>query len=322
MKMKKKNLTEGRKMFWSVMTIFIVFIAIFILFDDYGRHNFQPLDEPIEWHLMLVAVLMLFGLGWLLHYYAQRMDWRIRQQQDEQVAETRRQMTQNISHELKTPVASILGFTETLMTNPNISEEQQRQFIARTNFQAQRLSALLTDLSTLNRMDYASDQLRRERVDISALVADIGAEVAFRLQERQMNLRDCLPSDIIVMGHPELLYSIFRNLFENAINYAGKGTTIEISATKFPSQSSNEVTKGQFWRFSFSDNGVGVPEAHLDHIFDRFYRIDKGRSRSMGGTGLGLAIVKNAVLLHGGTISASQSSGGGLHISFSLPIPS
>ena len=322
MKMKKKNLTEGRKMFWSVMTIFIVFIAIFILFDDYGRHNFQPLDEPIEWHLMLVAVLMLFGLGWLLHYYAQRMDWRIRQQQDEQVAETRRQMTQNISHELKTPVASILGFTETLMTNPNISEEQQRQFIARTNFQAQRLSALLTDLSTLNRMDYASDQLRRERVDISALVADIGTEVAFRLHERQMTLRDCLPSDIIVMGNPELLYSIFRNLFENAINYAGNGTTIEISATKFPSQSSNGVTDGQSWHFSFRDNGVGVPEAHLDHIFDRFYRIDKGRSRSMGGTGLGLAIVKNAVLLHGGTISASQSSGGGLHISFSLPISS
>ena len=124
------------------------------------------------------------------------------------------------------------------------------------------------------------------------------------------------------MGHPAPLQSIFCNLFENAINYAGKGTTIEISATKFPSQSSNEVTKGQFWHFSFSDNGVGVPEAHLDHIFDRFYRIDKGRSRSMGGTGLGLAIVKNAVLLHGGTISASQSSGGGLHIRFSLPIPS
>jgi signal transduction histidine kinase len=123
-----------------------------------------------------------------------------------------------------------------------------------------------------------------------------------------MTLRNYLPQDIIVQGNYSLLYSIFRNLMDNAINYAGQGTTIEISAQQRP----------DVWQFTFRDNGIGIPAEHLPRIFERFYRIDKGRSRDMGGTGLGLSIVKNAVVLHGGNITVSTPETGGLIFEFSI----
>ena len=115
-----------------------------------------------------------------------------------------------------------------------------------------------------------------------------------------------LPEHLVVKGNQSLLYSVFRNLTDNAIAYAGDGTTINLTA--------EEV--GDEWHFAFSDNGVGVPAEHLPRIFERFYRVDKGRSRKMGGTGLGLAIVKNAVLLHGGKISVHNRPTGGLEFNF------
>ena len=302
-----KQMTEGRKMWLSVMAIFIVFAVTFIVFDDYDRKS-MPLDEAGERHLLVFALVVMAGLGWLLYGYAKRMDERISRQQQEKHSQLRRELTQNIAHELKTPVASILGYTDTLLENRNISEQTLWQFVTRTNAQARRLSALLQDLSTLNKMDYASEQLTKERIDVSALVADIVLETEKRLADRQMTFRNCLPNDISIQGNWQLLYSIFRNLTDNAVAYAGNGTFIQLSAER----------RGDFWHFSFSDNGVGVDAAHLPRLFERFYRVDKGRSRDMGGTGLGLAIVKNAVTLHGGQISACNNPGGGLRFDFSL----
>ena len=220
----------------------------------------------------------------------------------------RRELTQNISHELKTPVASILGYTDTILDNPQMDDQTRQQFIERTHAQAQRLTALLQDISTLNRMDYAADVLSMERVDVSQIVADIAEETTLAFQQKRMTLRNCLPHGIIIQGNPSLVYSIFRNLTDNALCYAGEGTTVEIAADEQP----------DCWRFTFQDNGTGIAPEHLPRIFERFYRIDKGRSRSLGGTGLGLAIVKNAVLLHGGTITARNIATGGLHFEFTL----
>ena len=123
-----------------------------------------------------------------------------------------------------------------------------------------------------------------------------------------MTLNNYLPQDIIIHGNPSLIYSIFHNLIDNAINYAGEGTNINLCAEP----------ADDCWLFRISDNGIGVAPEHLPRIFERFYRIDKGRSRSLGGTGLGLAIVKNAVLLHGGTITAQNIATGGLQFEFTL----
>jgi two-component system OmpR family sensor kinase/two-component system phosphate regulon sensor histidine kinase PhoR len=303
-----KHLSEGSKMFISVMVVFALYALIFILFEDYDRAYLEPFDEVSDWHLLLFSLVVMAGLALLLYRYARHMDERISREQAAKENQMRRELTQNIAHELKTPVASILGYTDTILDDPQMNCETQRQFIERTNAQARRLTALLQDISTLNRMDYAAHQLTMERTDVSAIVSDIVQETAIALEKCHMTLNNCLPQDIIIQGNPSLIYSIFRNLIDNAINYAGEGTTINISA---------ESTK-DVWTFRFSDNGAGIAPEHLPRIFERFYRIDKSRSRQMGGTGLGLAIVKNAVLLHGGTITAHSVENGGLEFVWTL----
>ena len=295
-------------MWMSVMVIFAVYAVIFILFEDYDRKMLAPFDEVSDWHLLLFSLVVMAGLALLLHRYARRMDERISREQAEKENRMRRELTQNISHELKTPVASILGYTDTILDNPQMDDQTRRQFIERTHTQAQRLTALLQDISTLNRMDYAADVLSMERVDVSQIVADIAEETILAFRQKGMTLRNCLPHGIIIQGNISLIYSIFRNLTDNALCYAGEGTTVEITADE----------RSDSWHFTFQDNGTGIVPEHLPRIFERFYRIDKGRSRSLGGTGLGLAIVKNAVLLHGGTITAQNIATGGLQFEFTL----
>ena len=295
-------------MWMSVMVIFAVYAVIFILFEDYDRKMLAPFDEVSDWHLLLFSLVVMAGLALLLYRYARHMDERISREQAEKENRMRRELTQNILHELKTPVASILGYTDTILDNPQMDDQTRRQFIERTHAQAQRLTALLQDISMLNRMDYAADVLSMERVDVSQIVADIAEETVLAFRQKGMTLHNCLPHGIIIQGNPSLVYSIFRNLTDNALCYAGKETTVEIAADEQPDN----------WHFTFQDNGTGIAPEHLPRIFERFYRIDKGRSRSLGGTGLGLAIVKNAVLLHGGTITAHTSDRGGLEFEFTL----
>ena len=220
----------------------------------------------------------------------------------------KRQLTQNIAHELKTPVASIQGYLETILDNPHINEDMKAQFLQRCYAQSERLTSLLRDISTLNRLDDGSDMIDFEAVDITQMVGDIMKETALEREERKMSFHNLLPERIVVKGNRSLLYSVFRNLTDNAIAYAGEGTTITFEG--------NEI--GNKWHFIFRDNGQGVPPEHLPRLFERFYRVDKGRSRKMGGTGLGLAIVKNSVLLHGGTIRVSNLPEGGLKFEFTI----
>lgn len=220
----------------------------------------------------------------------------------------KRQLTQNIAHELKTPVASIQGYLETILENPNVDEAMRKQFLERCYAQSQRLTSLLQDISTLNKIDDGAQLMDFTQVDIAQTVASIVKATALQMQEKGMHIVVDIPSTLVINGNPSLIYSIFRNLTDNAIAYAGTGTTITLTAT-------NENT---LWRFVFSDNGIGVSPEHLPRLFERFYRVDKGRSRKMGGTGLGLAIVKNAVNMHGGTISATCPAEGGIRFEFTL----
>lgn len=229
--------------------------------------------------------------------------------QEEEQARLKRQLTQNIAHELKTPVSSIQGYLETIISNPNIPQENVRVFLERSYAQSNRLTFLLRDISVLTRMDEAAELVEKEQVNLSKIVENILNEVALGLEEKHITVVNKLPSEVILTGSSSLLYSIFRNLTDNAIAYAGNDIQITINCFR---------EDEKFYYFSFSDTGVGVPEEHLNRLFERFYRVDKGRSRKLGGTGLGLAIVKNAVLFHGGTIFAKNMPKGGLEFVFTL----
>lgn len=229
--------------------------------------------------------------------------------QEEERARLKRQLTQNVAHELKTPVSSIQGYLETIISNPNISPENMRTFLERSYAQSNRLTLLLRDISVLTRMDEAPGMVEKETVNLSRIVENILNEVALGLEEKQMRVVNLMPHDLILTGSSSLLYSIFRNLTDNAIAYAGVGVQVTINCFR---------EDEKFYYFSFSDTGIGVPEEHLNRLFERFYRVDKGRSRKLGGTGLGLAIVKNAVLFHGGTIFAKNAPSGGLEFVFTL----
>ena len=222
----------------------------------------------------------------------------------------KRQLTQNVAHELKTPVSSIQGYLETIVSDPDMDEEVKNHFIQRCFIQSQRLSSLLQDISTLNKLDDAPGSYEREPVNILTLFNTILSDVAQKLKEKNITVRTLIGPGVVVTGSHSLLYSIFRNLTDNAIAYAGEGVTVTVQVL---SEDEN------YYTFSFADNGVGVAAGHLPHLFERFYRVDKGRSRKMGGTGLGLAIVKNAVLLHHGSISVRLAQTGGLEFIFSLP---
>lgn len=229
--------------------------------------------------------------------------------QEEEQARLKRQLTQNIAHELKTPVSSIQGYLETILSNPNIPKDTVRTFLERSYAQSNRLTTLLRDISVLTRMDEAPEMMEREAVNLSLVVDNIINEVALGLEEKCIRVINLMPQALMVNGNHSLLYSIFRNLMDNAIAYAG--TNIQITINCFREDDT-------FYYFSFSDSGVGVEEEHLTRLFERFYRVDKGRSRKLGGTGLGLAIVKNAVLFHGGTIFAKNAPNGGLVFVFTL----
>ncbi len=229
--------------------------------------------------------------------------------QETEQARLKKQLTQNIAHELKTPVSSIQGYLETIVNNPDLSRDKLDQFIARSYAQSNRLTHLLSDISLLTRMEEAPNMTEKESVNLYQMVQNIFNEVALQLEEKQIKTQNLLPANLYIKGNPSLLYSIFRNLTDNVIAYAG--TDIHITIRCF--------RQGEkFYYFSFADTGIGVTSEHLGRLFERFYRVDKGRSRKLGGTGLGLAIVKNAVLLHEGSIFAKNNPEGGLEFIFTL----
>lgn len=230
-------------------------------------------------------------------------------QAQEQV-ENKKRLTQNVNHELKTPVASIKGYLETIIQNPKMSDEQKMEFVNKSYEHTERLSSLLQDLSVITRMDEASDMIEKEEVILSNIISEILNENAFAADQKGISIHNEVPSGLKIVGNKALIQSIFYNLCQNAILYSG-GDNIYVRLQDYTSK---------FYVFSFADDGVGIAPVHLNKIFERFYRIDKGRSRKLGGTGLGLSIVRNAVAIHGGTIRAKNRDEGGLEFIFSLAL--
>lgn len=227
----------------------------------------------------------------------------------EEESRMKRQLTQNVAHELKTPVSSIQGYLETIISNPELSADKRQFFLERCYSQSTRLTGLLRDISVLNRLDEASEMFDLSDISIPKLISEIQKECSKEMEEKHITSDIILPGNPAIHGNYSLLYSIFRNLYDNAIAYAGEGSKITVNCYK---------EDPKFYYFSFADNGVGIPQEHINRIFERFYRVDKGRSRKVGGTGLGLSIVKNGVNFHKGQISAKSSLGNGVTFFFTL----
>ncbi|KUL15812.1 MAG: hypothetical protein XE13_0775 [Proteiniphilum sp. 51_7] len=223
----------------------------------------------------------------------------------------KQEMTNNIAHELRTPVTSIRGYLETILGLADEGVDARlRTFLDRAYTQTIRLSELIQDISMLTKIEEASDRFEMETVNIREILQEMENDLSEKLSEKGDRFIIEVSDDVVLYGSRTLLYSIFRNLTENAIAYAGEEIVIVV-------RSHNENEDAFF--FEFYDNGPGLEEKHLVRIFERFYRVNEGRTRKTGGSGLGLSIVKNAVLFHKGSILARNRPEGGLSFLITFP---
>ncbi len=226
----------------------------------------------------------------------------------------KQQMSHNIAHELKTPVTGIRAYLETILHDENMDMDQVRRFADKAYIQTVRLSSLISDVSTLNKIEEGAGQFVIEEVNITNCLREVQEELGYKLKASNITLNILISSTLSINGCYSLIYSLFKNLVDNTIEHGGKNITVTINAGI--TQKSGD--KGYRLNFTYSDTGKGVPEETLERLFERFYRVEKGRTRKTGGSGLGLAIVKNAVLFHKGAITAENRPGGGLLFKFNL----
>jgi signal transduction histidine kinase len=218
-------------------------------------------------------------------------------------------MSNNINHELKTPVGVIKGYMDTIIQNPDMPTELRQRFLGKAQQHMDRLCSLLNDLSAITRLENGASDIIREMVQLNDLMLTISSEIeTAHFVTNNTRFKFELPLVCNVVGNYNLLYAMFINLIRNA-DLHSHGTECGL---RFMGEEDDRYI------FSFYDNGTGIEEEHLQHLFERFYRVDKGRSRKAGGTGLGLPIVKNTITALGGDITVRNREEGGLEFVFSL----
>ncbi len=314
-----EDLEADNLYFWFAIVLMLIFVGTVWRFCYHiDKHivclrtfatkaeNGEPLDTP---DLMSFNHDELGEVAWRIIIMYRKLK-ETRQEQDK----LKRQLTQNIAHELKTPVASIQGYLDTILTQPDMDKKTKRKFLEKSFAQVTRLTALIRDILILNRLDEVPNggiDGTEEVVDVKQVFSQVVADTEQGIKRQEMTWDITLPNEnVCVKGTEKRVYSIFRNLTDNAIAYAGKGTTITMAIAK----------EADTWHIKFADNGVGVAASHLPRLFERFYRVDKGRSRENGGTGLGLSIVKNSVLSMHGVITVAKGREGGLVFDIVLPV--
>jgi two-component system phosphate regulon sensor histidine kinase PhoR len=228
----------------------------------------------------------------------------------ESAERSRREFIANVSHELRTPLTSIQGYVETLMEDPQPPQETAREFLGIILKNATRMNRITEDLLALAGVESPDYKLALRPVHANSLVQDAIESLGGVVVDSKVELEFAGAPDALVLADPDAINQIFGNLIENALKYGKNGKRIRVGARLIE----NEV------EFTVKDFGPGIASEHLDRIFERFYRVDKARSRESGGTGLGLAIVKHIVLTHGGRVWAESQLGRGAAFHFTLPL--
>ena len=228
----------------------------------------------------------------------------------EQAEQMRREFTANVSHELKTPLHTIAGCAE-LLENGMVRPEDTARFYSQIRGEAGRMIALVEDIIRLSHLDEGAEDMKRECVDLYDLAAETMKSLSREAESADVSV-SIEGENAVVYGIPQLLESIIYNLTDNAIKYNRQGGTVKVSV--------EPLSDGV--RLSVADTGIGIPPEHRERIFERFYRVDKSRSKELGGTGLGLSIVKHAARLHNAKIELQSTEGKGTTITVIFPQPS
>lgn len=303
----RQSVSDGQKYFYSATRGRDVIVRTAIPYSSSLRELLRA-----EWSFLSIMISISLIVSVIAYFITQRLGKSIERinfyEAEQEKNRLKRQLSNNINHELKTPIASIQVCLETLLSGINLSEEKRQELIERCYTNNERLRKLLADVSLITRMEDGSSLIGKEKVLINTIIEELESEMLIMPEEERLMLHNNFNEQVIIEGNISLIGSIFQNLTENTIAYS-KGKNIYISLIE------NTETE---CKIRFEDDGCGVEEKQLTRLFERFYRVDKGRSRQLGGTGLGLAIVKHAVQFHGGMITVCNRKNGGLRFDFTL----
>ena len=303
----RQSASDGREYFYSATRGTRVIVRTAIPYSN-------TLNDLLEadWSFLVVMISIALAMSVIAYFTTRKLGKDIERvnhyEAEQEKNRIKRQLTNNINHELKTPVASIQVCLETLLSGISLSDEKRQELVERCYMHNERLRRLLGDVSLITRLEDGSSLISREKVIINEIITEVAEELSIMPDSERLTLHADFNNEVAVIGNSFLIGSIFRNLTENAIAYS-EGKNIYISLLE---------NNDKACRIRFEDDGKGVKHEQLPHLFERFYRVDKGRSRQKGGTGLGLAIVKHAVQFHGGAITATNRPGGGLRFDFTL----
>jgi two-component system, OmpR family, phosphate regulon sensor histidine kinase PhoR len=221
----------------------------------------------------------------------------------------RSEFVANVSHELKTPLTAIRNYAETLINGAINDRDHNLEFLAKIDKHASNLSALIDDILEISNLEAKKELGPYVRIDLEKIISKAIETVSGKAQKKNISLEKQCGGEFYIHGIEDHIYRAVLNLLDNAVNYTGEGGRVEISCER----------TGDKLEISVSDNGIGIPRDHLHRIFERFYRVDKARSRDLGGTGLGLAIVKHVANIHNGSVSVESDEGKGSKFTIILP---
>jgi two-component system phosphate regulon sensor histidine kinase PhoR len=222
--------------------------------------------------------------------------------------QSKREFVDNASHELKTPISVLRGIVETLLEEEE--DQRKRRFLEKALRRIEQMQNLVEDMLTLTKLESGRERLNLSEFKLRELVEEVYDSLEQEFVKREVSFENLVSEDFKMFADRQKFFLLLRNLIDNAVKYNKRGGKVRVLAKKEGNKQILEV----------EDTGIGIPPEHVPFIFERFYRVDKGRSKEMGGTGLGLPIVKHIVFLHGGEIRVYSKPGEGSRFSVIIPI--